>query len=60
MNANSRWNERCPSCDFKIDVHSYFVSHDYSTDFQIDCPICDKPIQVDVHPVPEFELSKVK
>jgi endogenous inhibitor of DNA gyrase (YacG/DUF329 family) len=55
----SRWDERCPHCEQKIHIAEMWQRHgDYSTDWQVDCPKCGKVIQVDVHSVPEFELSK--
>lgn len=53
-----RFDGRCPHCNERIAVYDHFVAHDYSLDFRMDCPLCDETIQVDVHTVPEFELSQ--
>lgn len=50
--------ERCPYCETKIDVYDHFISHDYASNFEIDCPSCEETIEVDVHAVPEFEMSR--
>lgn len=52
------FNECCPHCAEPIEVQSYFESNDYSDEFTFDCPYCNRAIEVDVHAVPEFELSK--
>jgi hypothetical protein len=50
------FDETCPHCGRKItNLYDYFVSHDYATEFTIDCPCCDDKILVAVHAVPEFE-----
>lgn len=54
-----RWDECCPHCEQKIKtLYEIFAGKDYGTSFDIECPHCGKPIEVYVHPVPEFELVK--
>lgn len=54
-----RFDERCPHCEMKIEhLYDSFIAGDYRIDFSFPCPFCDKEIIVDVHTVPEFELSK--
>ena len=49
----------CPYCDEDIeDLYNEFVDHDYSTNFEMDCPRCGKTFEVEVHPVPDFTLTK--
>ena len=52
-----RFDERCPYCETKIDVHDHFVSHDHARSFVMECPnpACQKEIDVDA--IPEFRLS---
>lgn len=52
---------QCPHCLTAFDytaVYNWFVGHDYSTDFEHDCPTCEQPIAVEVEAIPEFKLSK--
>lgn len=55
---SERWDDCCPHCEAKLTVYDVFVSRDYSTEFQMDCPECHKLIDVLVEAVPEFCLTK--
>lgn len=52
------FNECCPHCSAKLDLHAAFEAKDYSTEFYLDCPKCEKRIECIVHTVPEFEVFK--
>lgn len=55
-----RFDEKCPHCEKKLDVHHEFQRRDYAAAFIFNCPFCEKPISCDVHSIPEFELEKYK
>ena len=51
----------CPHCNHDIGdtrLHAIWIDRDYGTDVSFRCDKCDKPIQMYVHSVPEFELEK--
>lgn len=54
---DSRWDDRCPHCETKVEMHPYFEAADYATTFKFECPCCKRLINVTVHAVPEFELE---
>ena len=57
--TETRWDDCCPHCEEKIhsEIYEEFAG-DYANEFEMDCPKCGKRVNVLVHPVPEFELSK--
>ena len=56
---DSNFSETCPYCRHAFpDLYQRFIDADYSTEFSVNCPRCDETIDVHVHQMPEFELSK--
>jgi hypothetical protein len=51
---------QCPDCGCEFDyawLYDAFSTHDYSTDFTVDCPDCKREgIEITTHSVPEFEV----
>jgi len=53
----TRYDGRCPHCCCEIlNLDHLHVNYDYMTDFDFDCPDCEKKIGVHVTMVPEFSL----
>jgi transcription elongation factor Elf1 len=53
----STWNETCPTCGAKNNLYDAFVSKDYNTEFRVPCQGCGRELLVEVHSVPEFEVT---
>ena len=56
--TTGQFDESCPHCSRKVGVYDAFMASDYEHQFSFECNSCGKWIAVDVHTVPEFELSK--
>lgn len=56
----SRFDERCPHCEAKLDFYSVFQASDYEIEFDFECSSCGGKIEVYVHSVPEFEAMKAE
>jgi len=51
--------EICPHCDGLVNVYAEFAGGgDYSCNFEMECPKCEKVFDVEVETVPEFHLTK--
>lgn len=56
--AKSRWDECCPHCEVKIaDINTRFCRADYSQEFDMECPHCERRFGVRVEHVPSFEFT---